>query len=336
MARVLAYSLLALAVTLGGCRRVEEPAGAQSSSASPLIEAAPLPSAAAPPPAVVQALKLPSSPFQALLFADEQAVELLTASAAHRLVAGKEPIERKLGLGFAATVTRHSYVFWDDGALFRAPRDAPGEPQRVTALGEAPARLVSDISEDTLAWLERLEGERVAISALVKGRPQRLYASSGSLDALLLRQGVVYFVERPASGGFRLGRVALAGGDPSFTPVKNGRWPAMLSGTQSLVYYDGTRRAVVSVSLDLEREVELARDFICSPLTAAERVYCANVSGIYELTEGRAPRPIVTGAGGVIASLAVAGDRLAFVSDAGAPGQDRLALNLVSLTEAAR
>jgi hypothetical protein len=192
---------------------------------------------------------------------------------------------------------------------------------------------VADIAGDRLAWLERSAGDRHVLATLHDRRIKRLYTSPGSIDALSMAGDALYFVERPSAAGFRIGRVTLAGGEATFTSVKSGRFPAMLGAGREIVYYDGTRGEVLALSRDLDRERVLATDFICSPLAAAINVYCAGVEGIYELSAAAAPRLLVTPSSGVVASLAVGAERLAFVADVGERGQDRLAVRAVALAQ---
>jgi len=331
--------LWAIAIALAACRRVEEPgAERRSPSAAAALSAAhAVTSSSAPartPVTPIRLFELASSAYQAQLFADERAVELLTATSAYRLVRGEPPRERKLELGFAATVTRANYVYWAKGALWSVDRFAtsPAAPQRIAPVTAQPSRVVSDISDNELAFLERSTDDRHSIAAVIDGRAKRLYSSSGSIDELTLSGRVVFFVERPEATGFRLGRISLDGGDVTFTKPKTGRWPALLRADQRLVYYDGSRREVVALSLDFRQETSLAQDLICSPFAVATHVYCANVEGVLELAPGAPPAPLVTSAGKVVASIAASGNQVAFVTDIGAQGQDRLAVSVVPLT----
>jgi hypothetical protein len=330
VARWLAVGLIAL----GGCSRVEEPA--RDRLAASIVASAP--SVAPTPPSLplvtpTQLLTLPSSAYQALLFADADAIELLTSESAFRLVKGKEPRRRALDLGFAATVTRQSYVYWSKGALWSAARRAPTSdaPQQLAALSEQPQQLVADIAADELAWLHHSHDDRYAIEKLEQRRVKRLYTSSGSIDTLTMLGRAIYFVERPSAAGWRIGRVELAGGEATFTELKTGRWPALLRGRDEVVYYDGSRRQVLSMAFDLKRERTLATDFICSPLTASVAVYCSSLDGIFELSGSGQPQRLVAASANVVAGLAASSEQLAFVADAGLPGQDRLSVSVVPL-----
>lgn len=330
MARI-AHCIVAAAATLAGCSRVEEPPGEQRLPAASAASAVP---AAAPLPRATELLSAPGSPYNATLFAHAGAIELLTSTTAYRLVAGEEPVRTPLDLGFAATVGNQGYVYWSKGAFWTAKRGGSEAPLRIGSLAEQPQRIVASRSGTELAWLERSRDGHYSIAKLASRRAKPLYRSPGSIDALALLGDAVFFIERPGSGKWRVGRVPLDGAAASFTDEKPGRWPAMLDGGEELVFYDGNRRDVVALSLDLQRERTLAKDFICSPLAVAAHVYCANVDGIFELQPTGQPRRVLEGPGHVVTALAASSSSLAFVSDVGEHGQDQLAVSVVALANA--
>ena len=337
--------LTVLALAVAACNRVEEPiserrpaASSPSAASRASASASEAPIATTEPPvpplaAPAQLLTLASSAYQASLFADDEAIELLTSTAAYRLQIGQEPLERSLDLGFGATVTRRSYVYWSHGAIWSEPRRAakPGGSTQLLTLAERPQRFVADIRADEFAFLTRSADDRYALYKVENRRAKKLYASPGTIDALTLIGGALYFVERPDSVGWRIARVQLAGGEPTFTARKTGRWPANLSGTKNVVYYDGGRRDVLALTLDLREERTLAKDFICSPLAAAANVYCSTMEGVFEVPPAGNPRRVVPLSRNLITSLAVNGARLAFITDVGGQGRDGLALNVVPL-----
>ncbi len=336
----LALSASAVLV-LGGCsKRVEEPISESRlvPSPAPLVTSA---SAAAPneQPPVTEAtplLTLPSSAYQASIFVDGDGVELLTASAAYHLVPGKEPLRRAIDLGFGATVTRQHYVYWSNGTLWSEPRRAQGAsaPKQLQRLAHPPQRIAADITGAAIAWLEHAEDGRDSLQTLGKPAPKTLYTSPGSIDALTLIGQSVYFVERPEGDRWRIGSVKLTGAAPSFTASKAGRWPAMLSGTKELVYYDGNGHDLLALSLDLKQERTVAKGFICSPLSAALNVYCATMSGVFEVTGTARPRQLVASSN-VVASLSADARRLAFIVDTGSRDQDQLTVKTLAVGAAA-
>ena len=345
-------AVAAWAVALGGCKRVEEPAGnarqqpsapsavSTGSSVSGGNVASPTgaaPGVSAPLVAPTQLLTLPSSAFQAALFADDDAIELLTSTAAYRFLPGKEPLTRSIDLGFAATVTRKNYVYWSQGALWSEPRRAPNGSGRVklASLAEQPQRIVADIGADEFAWLSKSDGDRYTIAKLENRRVKTLYNSPGSIDALTMIGDALYFVERPEGASWRIARMKLSGGQAAFSADKSGRWPALLRGAKDVIYYDGARRGVFSLSPDLQHERVLAEDFICSPLAVSANVYCSTMEGIFELSAAGARRQVVPAPRQLITTLAANAARLVFVSDAGAQGKDQLAVYSVPLESAA-
>jgi hypothetical protein len=327
-------ALGAWVATLVACNRVEEPVSERRGSpSSPIAMTAPTPPPSAPLLPPTQLLTLPSSAYQASIFADDEAIELLTGSAAYRLVPGKDPIQRTLDLSFAATVTRQSYVYWSQGAIWSDPRRGPkpGGPTKLIALAEQPQRFVADIARDDFAFLAHSADDKYSIQKLEQRRVKTLYASPGAIEALTMIGDALYFVERPNNAGWRVGRVKLSGGAATFTSSKTGRWPSTLKGTKDVVYYDGSRRDVLSLTPDLQVETTLAKDFICSPLAVAESVYCSTMEGVFELPASGKPRQVVAASRQLIANLAVNSERLAFIADVGGHGQDQLAVNVVLL-----
>ena len=190
---------------------------------------------------------------------------------------------------------------------------------------------MADIAGHELAVLMRSADAHYSIAKLENGNVKTLYTSPGSIDALTMIADALYFVERAGTVSWRIARVKLSGGAATFTAAKGGRWPAALSGKKDVVYYDGNRRAVLSLSPDLQQERTLAEDFICSPLAAGANVYCSTMEGVFELSATEKPRQIVAAPRRLITNLAVSSARLALITDAGGQGQDRLAVNVVPL-----
>jgi hypothetical protein len=327
-------ALAALGVAVAACSRVEEPVSERRPvSSSPAATIAPTSPPSAALLAPTQLLTLPNSPYQASIFADDAAIELLTSSAAYRLVPGKEPLVRTLDLSFAATVTRQSYVYWSQGAIWSEPRSEAKSSGRtkLAALAEQPQRFVADIARDEFAFLAHSADDHFSIHKLEQRRVKTLYTSPDSIDVLTMIGDALYFVERSGNAGWRIARVKLSGGEATFTARKTGRWPATLSGGKDVIYYDGNRRDVLSLSPDLKQETALAKDFICSPLAVAASVYCSTMEGIFELSATGKPRQVVPASRNLITNLAVNSERLAFITDVGGQGQDQLAVNVVLL-----
>ena len=272
-------------------------------------------------------LSLPVSAYHASLVADDDALYVLTSSRAYRLSPEGQAADMPLDLGFGATTSSSAFVFWSEGAVFAAPKGG-GEARRIVPLAARPELFAA--SGDELAWLERTDA-RSAVHGMVKGKAKKLYASPGSLDALAMLGDTAFFVERPGASSWRIGSVrTTSDAQARFTAERTGRAPSMLVARESgLFYYDGNRLEVRRLSLDLSREATLASDFVCSPLAVTKYVYCARVEGLFELAEGAAPRLVVPGVAGVLATeLAATSRYLAWIADV---GEDKLEVRVVEL-----
>jgi hypothetical protein len=334
------FGVAATALTLAACDRSKIP---EDSGARPPATVAPPTerrtgadggeTQARPPPAAsakhadpMALVSLSTSAYQASLAVDDDAAYLLTARAAHRLVPGRAPEALAVELGFGASATRHGLVFWGEGAVREASKQS-GTSRRIAELALRPQFFVS--SGDELAWVARSEEGRFSVGSVAGKRAITAYASPGSLDAAAMLDDWVFFVERPVEAEWRIGAVRARGGAPVATSARRGRAPAMLVAHHDIYYYDGNGREVRRLSPDLRDEQVLVSDFICSPLAVAERVYCANVEGIFELVPGGRPRPLVKlGLGATVTELAANGRHLFWIADDGA---DRLIVNAIEL-----
>lgn len=340
-ARALLFSIIVTGPGLCACdaARTPEPSRSPPPSAVAPPVASPPPTAdsgrsppSSPPAAnagraeTLSLLSLPTSAYQAPLAVDDDAAYLLTNHAAHRLVPGRAPKAFELDLGFGSTATRHGLVFWSEGAVREASK-LSGESRRLAALAARPQLFVS--SGDDLAWLERSDDKLFSLRSLTGSRVTTAYTSTGTIDAVAMLSDWIFFVERPAGAEWRIGGVPAKGGTPVFTSARRGRAPAMLVAHHELYYYDGNGREVRRLSPDLRDEETLVSDFVCSPLAVAERVYCANVEGIFELVPHGRPRPLVElTRGGTVTDLAANATHVFWVSDAGA---DKLSVHALAL-----
>jgi hypothetical protein len=317
--------LLALAL-LSSCGRRVPPSPQDTPAIAPRPDAPP---PEAPPVAEpVTLLALPISAYHASLAVDDDGVAfLLTSGAVYRLPPGGAPAATPLPLGFGATTTPSSFVYWSRGALFKAPK-AGGAPRRLVGLAAQPQRLLA-LGED-VAWLARAGDGRFALHALRGKKPVAVYTSPGSIDAVNVVGEWIVFAERPAGADWRIGRVRATGGAPEFTALRPGRVPAMLlGGRDDVTFYDGNRLEVHRLSLDLQRERTLASGFICSPVAVAKYVTCVQPEGIFELRPDERPRRLVPGSTArLVTEIAATPKRLLWVVDAGA---DKLELRALPL-----
>jgi hypothetical protein len=242
-------------------------------------------------------------------------------------------VRTPLELGFGAAARRSSYVYWSRGAVREAPKagtmtGAGGGPRSLTLLAEPPQTFVA--SDAGIAWLRRSAAGRFSLEALrATDVVAPLYASPGAIDAVTMAGDALFFVERPAGGDWRIGRVPLAGGAATFTAARAGRPPSMLAAGRDLAFYQGSGFEVHRLSFDLQHEHTPASGFICSPVAVAENVYCAQLEGIFELAPEASPRRLVPGGPArPVTDLAVGPRHLYWIVDA---GPERLEVRAVEL-----
>ena len=246
---------------------------------------------------------------------DETAIYVLTSTAAHRIAIGKSTQTFPLDLGYAAAMTAHGLLYWSQGTLWEFPKQG-GEARPAGKVPERPKALVA--SGERFAWVHAPEGGPSELFTLERNKPRSLYAAEGQIEALVMLDDVVYFVERSTPNSWKIGAQKLSGEAPRFSKRK-GRTPALLAAFGEQLYYqvaDGLR--VVALGSDLKRETTLANNLACSPLAVWERVYCAQLGGIVELAgDTRAPRALLTNERQVITAIAAHSGSVAWLSDAG-------------------
>jgi len=303
-------------------RREAPSAAAPSATAG---EARPERDARAPssPPAPDRLLQLDVSAYAATLAVDGSTIYVLTEHAAYSLAPDQPPARWNVELGTMPALASRGFVFWRDGELQLAPKQGgatetlarvPAAPQRLSALGER------------VAWIDAGAGPGV-LRALNGAEPRVVYRSDGQLEALTLMDDQAYFVER-RSTEWRLGAVSLAGGPPRFTAPRASRTPALLAAAEDVFYYDGPSSSVRRVSTDLARETAIANGVICSPLAVADRVYCAQIGLLFELSKQGSPaRPLGPTRPGTIAGLVATSTRVAWLLDVGENRTDVEALS---------
>jgi hypothetical protein len=267
-------------------------------------------------------LTLPLSAYHATLAAGQDDVaDLLTPTAAYRIRPGRAPVKTPLDLGFGAAVRRASYVYWSGGAVREAPKaDASADrpPRSLTPLARQPQMFVA--SDAGIAWLRRTDAGRFSLETVAGGKVATLYQSLGAIDAVTMAGDALFFVERPSGspGGWRIGRLPLAGGAATFTSARAGRPPAMLAAGRDLAFYQGSGFEVHRLSFDFQHERIPASGFVCSPLAVAQNIYCAQVEGIFELRPDAAPRRLAPGSpASPVADIAIGPGHLYWLVDAG-------------------
>jgi len=275
-------------------------------------------------------LSLPVSAYHvSIAAADDDVFYLMTATAAYRLEPDRATAAMPLDLGAGAAATRSSIVFWSQGAVWSAPKTG-GAPRRLLAVPERPQLFVASASGEDFAWLARGRDGRFAVHALAGKGARAAYTSAGSIDAAMLLSDAVVFVEGLAGGQWRMGRVGISGGPATFTALRKGRAPAMLTGRSAITYYAGSGYEVRRLSPDLQREETLSRNFVCTPLAVAEPVViCASVEGLFALQPGAPPRRLVAGsAERLITDVAASPRRVVWTVDAGPDSVEVRSLSL--------
>lgn len=323
------FALLSLvALHLVGCGRPTERA-APLAAASAGAGAPRASKTEAPAPKPTTLLATSGSAYAAMLAADDEASYLLTGSVAYRLVPGRVAEKRVLDLGISPALVRDRLLYWSRGA-FRQADWGGGDPAVLASVPHQPQRVVT--SGERFAWLDLAEDGRFTIRTLDGSRVRDLHTASGLVAALAMRDESIYFVEQGPSKGWRFGVVPLSGGSPRFTRMRSGRTPAMLVALGDLFYYDGPSLTVRRVSPDLEREVVLARDVICSPIAVADQVYCAQPGGLVEVGfDGVVRRALPLERPGMITAVSATATRVTCVIDV---GRDELAVVTIPLTPA--
>lgn len=297
----------------------------QASGARPPSPSVPKPPALEDPAPL---FALPVSAYRASLAIDPGAIYLLTEDALYRITDDRSVRRIRLDLSFGAALTQDSIVFWSRKAVWQASKHT-GKQRRVATLPHQPQYFVA--SGGRFAWLDRSAEGRYTIQTLQSGSPRTLYVSTGAIDAMALLDGSLFFAERVTGSGWRFGRVSLDGGEARFTLARSGRSPSMLAGADSLAYYDGNSLKVQVLSLDFQEEETIIADFICSPLAASRRIYCAQLRGLFELAGAGSSPKLIANAAGWITAVAASATRVAWLTD---PGQDRLELHARSLDPA--
>ena len=268
-----------------------------------------------PRPEPLRLYGLDISAYTATLAADDdgQTLYVLTSHAAHRLREGEPGQHWALELGDTPALSTRGIVYWLDGALRRVPKQG-GSAEVLARVQRPPRRLCA--ARESIAWVEADEAGTV-LHTLDGSEPRSLYRSPGQIEALALVDDRAYFVERNQEH-WRLGTIALGGGATRFSEQHAGRTPALLAATGDVFYYDGPSSTVRRVSSGLEREDVVGSDVICSPLAVADRVYCSQISLLFELPrDGGEARVLAPKRAGTIAALVATKTRLAWLLDVG-------------------
>jgi hypothetical protein len=225
-------------------------------------------------------LSLPVSAYSVSLGLDGDFAYLLTRSAAYRVAVGKPLRKIELELGIGPVLADSGIVFWSKGAIWNAAKDSPSV-WRLAALSRQPEYFVA--SSAGIAWLDRAENGLYRIQSLEGQKPRVLVADLGEISALNMIHDWVYFVLRAKDKAWRIGRVHVARGEPEYAPPRTGPTPALLTGTESIVFYDMERSEIRQLMPDLKSEHVWLKDFVCTPIAEAKNIYCGRVEGLFAI-----------------------------------------------------
>jgi hypothetical protein len=275
----------------------------------------------------VTLLTLDKTAYNTKLDLAADAIYLLTMEGAFRLVQGQAPQEMKLDLGGSSVATPSAIIFWSKGFLWLAPKQG-GPPGRLASVKDQPLYIVA--VDERFAWVGPDEQGHHAIFVLRDGKPHAVYVASGMVAAATMVEDRVVFIERPGTESWRLGSVARGGGPPTFTVTRKGRYPAMLAAASDVYYYyfdDKDTSEVWAVSPDLQTERVVASNVTCSPLAVADRVFCANFEGLFEISPASGLSKLVYPKVALsITAIGVDQNRIVWVSDV---GREKLDVNLI-------
>jgi hypothetical protein len=267
-----------------------------------------------------------TSPFNAGLFVDDQAIYLTTDKMAYRLVPGAKPQKIPVENGGSAALTNTDIVYWGQGAFWKVPK-LGGQAQRLAEQKLQPAYLAA--SGDDVAWAVVPTTDKFEIQTFDGSKLRTLYFCPGKIVAFVVDAGRVYFVEKQGQDPWRIGSVAVRGGDLRFGPPKQGATPAKLTAAGDVFHYHLDSGEIRKISPDLSREEVISNKTICSPLAITDKVTCANMEGLWQLDrQPGAKAESVFAEPRTITTLAANSKFLTWLADA---GPDRLSLMLIKL-----
>ncbi len=307
----------ALGLCLGCGRQSNRTESNASASASATHSGSPRASAERAPslPEPTRLAKMPISAYRTSLALDDEAVYLLTTNAAYRLVPGQPQQGIELDLGIGATLTQSAFIFWSKGAIWSAPKNG-GVTRQIARFPHQPQYFVT--SGESFAWVNQSDDGLYTIQTLSGPKPRVLVSSTGEISALNMIGESVYFVQRPTDGTWRIGSVRITGGEPAYSTERKGRTPAMLTGSDYIYYYDVDKSEIRKLLPDLHQEELELRDFVCSPINVASRIYCGCVEGLFEVSkEDHKPRVRMYGRRGSITNIRSNAKLVAWTFDAG-------------------
>lgn len=307
----LARPLTCLAIVALGCAKAPTEEGLSAHSSAATTSSTRTRSLSPVEPSFQQSLDI--SAYAASLAIDGDNVYVLGSHGVYRLGRERGAQRWSIELGDTPALGDIGIVYWLAGELRRAPK-LGGESQVLATVPATPRRLLA--AGRHLVWEEAV-GDESLLKTLAGSEPKTIHRGLGSIEALALQDDRAYFVERYQER-WRIGAVALTGGEARYTERRQSRTPALLATAGDVFFYDGPSSTVRRVASDLLREDVVARDVICSPLAVADRLYCAQSNLLFEQPrDGGTARLLVPKRSGPITTLAATHSRVAWLLDAG-------------------
>jgi len=318
--------MLLLACSRGSHRTQGESATSRAAAA---LSSSPYSESSAPPNKLVaptRLLSLPVSAYSTFLGLDGEFAYLFTRNAAYRLASGKPPQKIELDLGIGPVLAESGIIYWSKGAIWNASKDG-ASVWRVAKVSRQPEYLVA--SDAGIAWLDRAEDGFFRIQSLNGQQPRVLVADLGEISALNMVHDWVFFVLRGKDNSWRIGRVHFARGEPEYTASRSGPTPAMLTGAESVVFYDMERSEIRQLTTDLKSEHVWLKDFVCSPIYEATNIYCNRVEGLFEvLADSRKTKFLWRGTRETITMIRANSKQVFWTVDT---GPDQLAVDMLAV-----
>jgi len=278
------------------------------------------------PVAPTRLVSMPVSAYATSLALDDDIVYLFTSNAAYRLEADQPAHGIELDLGIGPVLTESAIVFWSKGAIWKAPKQG-GAVRQVAKLQHQPQYFVA--SPLGLGWVARTDEGIYTIQSLDGRMPRILVTSGTEISALNMIREWIYFVQRAPDNSWRIARVRVDGGEPEYTQPKTGATPALLTGTDSLTYFDMGTTEIRQMALDLKSEQTWLKKFVCSPIFKTKDVYCACVEGLFQVTaDEHKPKVLVSGRHETITFIRANSKHVVWTADT---GENQLAVYMLPI-----
>lgn len=260
--------------------------------------------------------ELDESAYGISLAVDDQSVYVATRSAIYRYAPGAHSEKRPLDIGYGSAFTEDAIVYWSKGDIHTVAKTGK-TPRPLGKVTRRPMQIIATGKQ--VAWIDKDADGKFTIQALRKSKPKIIYTSKGNLTSSVALKRWIFSVERITYGVWRFVRVPLRGGSAvRHSDWYSGRVPSMLSASDHVYYYDLPSRSVRRVALDLKSETKIADKIVCSPIAVSDRILCARVEGVFELSkENGAFRMLTRKPVGLITAIAGSSQIVAWVNDTG-------------------